>query len=67
MCQAIEAGQLHSMVFRGPPCFGKTTLDRLLADASDALFLSVSAVLSGVKDIRIAVQQAKEARAQSDT
>ena len=61
--QAIEAGQLHSLILWGPPGTGKTTLARMMAERSDAQFIALSAVMAGVKDIRAAVEQAKAARA----
>src|SRR5690606_37977376 len=57
--EALEQGTLHSMVFWGPPGVGKTTLARLLAQVSDAHFETLSAVLSGVKEIRQAVEIAQ--------
>jgi putative ATPase len=61
--QMIESGQLHSMVFWGPPGSGKTTLARLIATASSAHFIAISAVFAGVKEIRAAVEEAKQAHA----
>lgn len=62
---ALEQGALHSMIFWGPPGVGKTTLAKLLATLVDAHFVTISAVLAGVKDIRLAVDQARQHAAQS--
>jgi len=62
---AFESRTPHSMILWGPPGVGKTTLARLMADAFDAEFIALSAVFSGVKDIREAVQQAQLTLAQS--
>lgn len=60
--EAILAGQLHSMVFWGPPGVGKTTLAKIIAESVDAHLEAISAVLSGVKEIRTAVARAEEER-----
>ena len=59
---AFESGRLHSMILWGPPGTGKTTLARLMADSFEAQFISMSAVLGGVKDIREAVERAQVAK-----
>jgi putative ATPase len=62
---AFESGEPHSMILWGPPGVGKTTLARLMADSFNAEFIALSAVLSGVKDIREAVERAQITRANS--
>ncbi len=61
--RSLEAGHLHSLIFWGPPGVGKTTLARLLANYVDAAFITLSAVLAGVKEIREAVVKAQQYRA----
>jgi len=56
----LASGQVHSMILWGPPGTGKTTLANIISQTCDANFICLSAVLSGVKDIRIAIEQAKE-------
>ena len=60
--QSIEEGKLHSMILWGPPGTGKTSLAKLLAEYTNAEFLTLSAVLAGVKDIRNAVAAAHQIR-----
>ncbi|MEM9208015.1 MAG: replication-associated recombination protein A, partial [Pseudomonadota bacterium] len=63
--RALDSGRPHSMVFWGPPGVGKTTLARMIADTTDSLYIPLSAVMAGVKDIRAAVERAKQYQAQS--
>jgi len=62
---AFESGEPHSMILWGPPGVGKTTFARLMADGFNAEFIALSAVLSGVRDIREAVERAEYIRSQS--
>jgi len=64
--EAIASGRLHSMIFWGPPGTGKTTLARMIAQHSDAEFMPISAVLSGVKEIRAAVAEAQKIQQQQN-
>ena len=66
LSQAIKNQTLHSMVFWGPPGTGKTTLAKIIANSVQAHFINLSAVLSGVKDIRIAIDQAKQWQMQGE-
>ncbi|HET7651188.1 MAG TPA: replication-associated recombination protein A [Gammaproteobacteria bacterium] len=63
--RALESGHLHSMILWGPPGTGKTTLARMLAEASHSQFIALSAVMAGVKDVRAAVEQAHTYRSKS--
>ena len=60
---ALESGRIPSMVFWGPPGVGKTTLARLVATHTDAQFITLSAVMAGVKDIRESMAKAQMALA----
>ena len=62
---AFQSGKLPSMILWGPPGVGKTTLARLIANTADADFIPISAVLSGIKDIREAIERAEHALQQS--
>src|SRR5690606_31596535 len=60
--RAIQADQLSSLIFYGPPGTGKTTLAMVIANTTKSHFISINAVLSGVQDIRKAIDEAKERR-----
>jgi putative ATPase len=65
--RALESGRPHSMILWGPPGTGKTTLARLVAQGARAEFISLSAVLAGIKDIRAVVEQARALRGTRET
>jgi putative ATPase len=65
--RALESGRPHSMILWGPPGTGKTTLARLVATGANAEFVSLSAVLAGIKDIRAVVEHARSLRGTRDT
>ena len=65
LLKALQQGRAHSMVFWGPPGTGKTTLARMIAATTDSHFISLSAVMAGVKDVRAAVEEAKQHRQMS--
>ena len=65
--RALESGRPHSMILWGPPGTGKTTLARLVANRANAEFISLSAVMAGIKDIRAVVEQARSLRGTRDT
>lgn len=60
--RAIQADQLSSLIFYGPPGTGKTTLARVIANSTRSHFITINAVLAGVKEIREAIEQAQERR-----
>ena len=61
--EALDSGQMHSMILWGPPGVGKTSLAKLVATLCDAHFITLSAVLAGVKDIRTAIEEARQQQA----
>lgn len=63
---AVESGKPHSMILWGPPGTGKTTLAQIMSDCFNAEFIAVSAVLSGIKDIRAAIEKAQLILQQSE-
>jgi putative ATPase len=62
---ALESGQPHSMILWGPPGVGKTTLARMVAECADTEFLTLSAVTSGIKEVRDAIERAKQTASMS--